>query len=89
MKNDAQIQKEVMDELAWEPFLDSSEIGVAVKNGVVTLSGRVDSYAKKLTAEKAAKSIAGVKSVTEDIQVGVSPKMKNHFFVLGTNKSFH
>lgn len=46
MKSDIQIQKDVMDELRWEPILDSAEIGVAVKNGVVTLSGFVDSYAK-------------------------------------------
>lgn len=73
MKTDNQIQKDVMDELKWQPFLNSSEIGVAVKNGIVTLSGIVDSYSKKLSAEKAAKKVAGVKAVAEDIQIGVSP----------------
>lgn len=73
MKTDSQIQSDVMDELKWEPFLNSSEIGVAVKNGVVTLSGIVDSYSKKLAAEKAVKRINGVKAVAEDIQVGDSP----------------
>jgi osmotically-inducible protein OsmY len=73
MKSSAEIQKNVMDELKWEPFLNASEIGVAVKNGVVTLSGQVDSYSKKLLAEKAAKRVAGVKAVAEDIQVGISP----------------
>lgn len=73
MKSDSQIQKDVMDELKWEPFLDASGIGVAVKNGIVTLSGIVDSYAKKLTAENAAKRVAGVKAIAEDIQIGVSP----------------
>lgn len=73
MKTDAQIQKDVMDELKWQPFLNSSEIGVAVKNGIVTLSGIVDTYSKKLTAEKVAKKVAGVKAVAEEIQVGVSP----------------
>lgn len=73
MKNDYQIQKDVMDELKWEPFLNASEIGVAVKNGIVTLSGQVDSYSKKLAAEKAAKKVAGVKAIAEDIQIGVSP----------------
>jgi len=73
MKTDAQIQKDVMDELKWQPFLNSSEIGVAVKNGIVTLSGIVDMYSKKLTAEKAAKKVAGVKAVAEEIQVGISP----------------
>lgn len=73
MKTDYQIQQDVMDELKWEPFLNSSQVGVAVKNGVVTLSGQVDSYAKKLSAEKAAKRVSGVKAIAEDIQVGVSP----------------
>ncbi len=73
MKNDSQIQKDVMEQLKWEPFLKASEIGVAVKNGIVTLSGLVDSYSKKLSAEKAAKKVEGVKAVAEDIQVGISP----------------
>ncbi|MDP4261373.1 MAG: BON domain-containing protein [Bacteroidota bacterium] len=72
MKNDIQIQKDVMEELKWEPFLNASEIGVAVKNGVVTLSGQVDAYSKKLAAEKAAKRVAGVKAVAEEIQVSIS-----------------
>ncbi len=73
MKTDIQIQADVMDEIKWDPFLEASQIGVAVKNGIVTLSGQVDSYVKKLSAEKAAKKVAGVKAVAEDIQVGVSP----------------
>lgn len=73
MKTDNQIQKDVMDELKWEPILNSSEIGVAVKNGIITLSGIVDTYSKKLAAEKAAKRVTGVKAVAEDIQVGVTP----------------
>ena len=74
MKNDIQIQQDVQQELKWEPFLNSAEIGVAVKNGVVTLSGIVDSYAKKTTAEKAAKRVAGVKALAEDILLSVSPR---------------
>jgi len=73
MKSDSQIQKDVMDELKFEPLLQSSEIGVAVKKGVVTLSGLVDTYTKKLAAESAAKRVSGVKAVAEDIQVGPSP----------------
>ena len=68
MKSDNQIQKDVMDELKWQPFLNASEIGVAVKNGIVTLSGQTDTYSKKLSAEKAAKKVAGVKAIAEDIQ---------------------
>ena len=73
MKSDNQIQKDVMDELKWEPYLNASEIGVSVKNGIVTLSGQVDTYSKKIAAEKAPKRVAGVKAVAEDIQIGVSP----------------
>lgn len=73
MKSDIQIQKEVMEEIRWEPYLNASEIGVSVKNGIVTLSGLVDSFLKKITAEKAAKRVSGVKAVAEDIQVGISP----------------
>jgi osmotically-inducible protein OsmY len=73
MKTDSQIQKDVMDQLKWEPFLDAPQIGGAVKNGIVTLTGQVDSYAKKLAAEKATKKVSGVKAIAEDIQIGVSP----------------
>jgi len=76
MKSDLQIQKDVMDEIKWEPYLNASQIGVAVKNGIVTLSGSVDTYFKKVTAEKAAARVSGVKAVAEDIQVGISPGMK-------------
>lgn len=76
MKSDTQIQKDVMDELKWEPWLTASEIGVAVKNGIVTLSGQVDSFSKKLLAEKAAKRVVGVKAVAEDIHVGLSPSYR-------------
>lgn len=72
MKSDNQIQKDVMDQLKWEPFLKASEIGVAVRNGIVTLSGQVDSYYKKRSAEEAAKKVAGVRAIAEDIQIGVS-----------------
>ena len=76
MKTDVQIQKDVIDEMKWDPFLSATEIGVAVKNGIVTLSGHVDMYAKKIAAEKAAKRVSGVKVVAEDIQVGVSPDFR-------------
>lgn len=76
MKSDYQIQEDVMEELKWQPFLKASEIGVAVKNGVVTLSGHVDSYSKKVTAENAAKKVVGVKAVAEEIEVGISPSYR-------------
>lgn len=73
MKNDAQIQTDVQTQLKWEPQLNASEIGVSVKHGVVTLSGIVDTYPKKITAEKVAKGVFGVKAVALDLQVGISP----------------
>ncbi|MEI6595464.1 MAG: BON domain-containing protein [Bacteroidota bacterium] len=69
MKTDYEIQRDVMDELKWQPILNATEIGVAVKKGIVTLTGTVNSYAKKLAAEKAAKIVLGVKAVVEDIKV--------------------
>jgi osmotically-inducible protein OsmY len=76
MKTDIEIQKDVIDQLKWEPFLNAAEIGVSVKNGVVTLSGQVDTYSKKVLAEKAAKKVSGVKALAEDIQVGLTPAYK-------------
>ena len=69
MKSDEQIQADVMAELKWQPYLRASEIGVTVKNGVVTLSGTMDSYAKKVAAERIAKNVQGVRAVAEDIEV--------------------
>tara|TARA_R110002167_G_scaffold90933_6_gene244617 strand:- start:371 stop:1039 length:669 start_codon:yes stop_codon:yes gene_type:complete len=69
MKTDSQIKKDVLDELAWRPNIDETEIGVIVKDGVVTLSGIVNDFSKKVAAEKAAKNVAGVKAVAEDIKV--------------------
>ena len=76
MKSDIEIQKDVIEQLKWEPFLNSAQIGVAVKNGIVTLSGQVDAYSKKILAEKTAKKVSGVKAIAEDIQVGISPAYK-------------
>ena len=69
MRTDSEIQKDVMDEFRWEALLNASEIGVAVKHGIVTLTGSVDTYTKKLAAENAAKNVVGVKAVAENIEV--------------------
>lgn len=69
MKTNEVLQKRVQDAIAWEPSLDVAAIGVTVKNGVVTLTGTVDTYAKKLEAENAAKKVAGVKAVVEKIEI--------------------
>jgi len=62
-----------MEQLRWEPYLNAEQIGVGVRNGVVTLSGIVDSYNKKIGAEMAAKKVVGVRAVAEEILVGTSP----------------
>jgi len=66
---DKEIQQAVLRELEWEPLVQSTEIGVAVKDGIVTLSGYVNSYTKKFHAEDAAKRVEGVKAVVNDLEV--------------------
>lgn len=66
---DAELQEDVIRELKWEPSVDSAHIGVAAKNGVVTLTGYVSSYVEKWAAEKAAKRVHGVRAVANDIEV--------------------
>lgn len=69
MKTDAEIKQDVLDELAWQPDIDETQMGVIVEDGIVTLSGVVNRYGKKIAAEKAVKNVAGVKAVAEDIEV--------------------
>lgn len=69
MKTDVEIKEDVLDELAWQPNIDETEIGVIVEDAVVTLTGVVDSYAKKIAAEKAVKGVMGVKALASDIEV--------------------
>jgi osmotically-inducible protein OsmY len=71
-RTDVQIQSDVLAELKWEPRVQPNEIGVAVKNGVVSLTGRVDSYTKRWAAEEAAHRVRGVKAVANDIEVRLS-----------------
>ena len=69
MRTDAELQQDIMNALKWEPSIDTAEIGVAVKDGVATLSGHVDSYAEKWTAENVTSRVFGVKAVVEEIEV--------------------
>lgn len=73
MKTNEQLRKDVMEELKWNSELQSvaTEIGVATKDGVVTLSGTVDSYRKKVAAEEAVQKVGGVKVVASDIEVKI------------------
>lgn len=69
MKNNEKLQTDVENAIKWEPLLNAAEIGVTAKDGVVTLSGVVDNYSKKMQAENAAKKVIGVKAIVENIEV--------------------
>ena len=69
MRSDSDIKRDVEDELRWDPDIDSTDIAVTVKNGVVTLAGFTRSYSNKLEAEAAAKRVAGVVGLANDIEV--------------------
>jgi osmotically-inducible protein OsmY len=71
MKTDAEIKRDVEDELRWQPNLNESDIAVAVKGGVVTLAGYVTGYGDKWSAGKAAQRVAGVVGMANDIEVRV------------------
>jgi osmotically-inducible protein OsmY len=70
---DEQIQREVLAELKWDPRVTPNEVGVVVHDGIVTLTGWVDSYAKRWAAEEAAHRVRGVKAVANDIEVRLLP----------------
>lgn len=69
IKTDSHIQAQVMQELVWDPSITHEHIGVAVTDGIVTLSGLVPNYVEKYAAEKAAQRVASVKAIVEKIQV--------------------
>src|SRR5246127_4335056 len=69
MRSDSDIERDVKDELQWDPDTDATDIAVSVKGGVVTLAGYVKSYSDKYEAETAAKRVAGVVGVANDLEV--------------------
>jgi osmotically-inducible protein OsmY len=69
MKSDSEIERDVRDELQWDPDLNAEDIAISVKNGVVTLAGFTPSYTDRLEAEAAAKRVTGVLGVANDIEV--------------------
>jgi osmotically-inducible protein OsmY len=69
MKTDAEIKRDVEDEFRWDPDIDTSDIAVTVKDGVVTLMGFVRSYSQKWQTERDAKRVAGVTAIANDIEV--------------------
>jgi osmotically-inducible protein OsmY len=68
-KTDLQLKKDVEAELEWDPVIDATRVGVAVTDGVVTLTGHLDSYAEKYSAERAAQRVAGVKALAVELDV--------------------
>ncbi|MDB5856529.1 MAG: hypothetical protein JWQ76_218 [Ramlibacter sp.] len=75
-RTDAGIQADVIAELKWEPRVQAPEIGVSVKDGIVTLTGWVDSYTKRWAAEEAAHRVRGVKAVANDIEVRLGASLE-------------
>lgn len=69
MKTDKQLQTDVVEQLQWEPGIHEAEIATAVKSGVVTLSGHVDSFAEKYAAIRATERLHGVAAVVDELQV--------------------
>src|SRR5437588_6945309 len=69
MKTDSEIERDVKTELGWNPDRKSTDIAISVKNGVVALAGFVPRYIDKYEAEKAAKRVAGVLAVANDIEI--------------------
>jgi osmotically-inducible protein OsmY len=69
VKSDAELQEDVLEELGWDWRVRPTEVGISVKNGVVTLSGEIDSFTKKWAAEEAALRVRGVKAVANELEV--------------------
>ena len=73
MKTDADVKRDVIAELAWDPAVESSAIGVGVTGGVVTLTGHLDTFAAKHAAERALRRVVGVQAIALEIDVKLSP----------------
>jgi len=69
IRSDEEIQRDVLDELKWDQRVQPNEVGVSVQNGIVTLTGWVDSFMKKWAAEEAAHRVRGVKAVVNDLEI--------------------
>jgi osmotically-inducible protein OsmY len=76
MKNDSQLKSDIIDELGWDPSVDATEVGVIVKDGIVTLTGHVGSYAEKIAVEHATQRVKGVMGVAQEIRSGFHQSIK-------------
>ena len=73
MKTDSQLKKDVLAELEWDPEIGATSVGVGVKNGVVTVSGHLDTYAEKYAVQRAVQRVEGVHAVAVEIDVKLEP----------------
>lgn len=73
MKTDAQLKADISNELQWDPAVDATHIGVAVKDGVVTLTGHLDTYAEKFAVERAVQRVEGVRALAIELDVKLAP----------------
>lgn len=78
MKSDAQLKKDVMAELEWDPAIEATQVGVAVKDGVVTLTGHLDTYAEKTAVERAVSRVSGVQAMAVELDVKLEPTLRRH-----------
>ncbi len=76
MKTDIDLKKDVVAELAWDPAVKSEAVGVVVQNGVVTVSGHLDTYAQKYAVERALRRVAGVKAMAIELDVKIAAQHK-------------
>jgi len=73
MKSDTQLRKDVIAELNWDPAVAADAVGVAVKDGVVTLSGHLGTYIEKAAVQRALRRVAGVKAIALELDVRLAP----------------
>lgn len=76
MKTDAQLKKDVVEELEWDPSINATHVGVAVKDGVVTLTGHLNTFAEKYAIERAVQRVGSVKGIAVELDVKLDPSHK-------------
>lgn len=91
MKSDVDLKKDVVAELEWDPAINATNIGVAAKNGVVTLSGHLETYAEKAAVQKAVQRVAGVQAMALELDVKLDPshKRSDTEIAAAAEQSFH
>ncbi|MFT4534524.1 MAG: hypothetical protein ACJA1A_001667 [Saprospiraceae bacterium] len=85
MKSNIKLKRDVQKAINWEPSMEAAEIDVTAKEGVVTLSGTVDSYSNMHNAANASKKVRGVKAVAQEITVNYGNSLKKNATAIATN----